>query len=105
MYKKSLEQFCPSLYVDSILRKYGMENANPISTLLDLNTRLESNKDNREPNRSNDFASLIGSLQYLAIATRPDIAYAINQLAGYTVNPSFEHYSAAKHVLRYVKGI
>jgi hypothetical protein len=57
-----------------------------------------------EPNRSNEYVSLIRSLQYLAIATCPDIAYAVNRLAAYTANPSLEHYSAAKRVLRYVKG-
>jgi len=57
------------LYIDSILRKYGMESANPVSTPLDPNHKLEPNKENREPNHSNEYASLIGSLQYLAIAT------------------------------------
>lgn len=92
------------LYIDSILRKYGMEHANPVSTPLDPNHKLEPNKEIREPNRSNDYASLIGSLQYLAIATRPDIAFAVNRLASYTANPSLEHYGAAKRLLRYIKG-
>ena len=92
------------LYVDSILRKYSMTNANPVSTPLDPNVKLGPNTEEREPNRSNDYTSLIGSLQYLTIATRPDIAYAVNRLAAYTANPSFEHYNAAKRVLRYVKG-
>ena len=30
--------------------------------------------------------------------------YAVNRLAAYTVNPSFDHYNAAKCVLRYIKG-
>ena len=47
---------------------------------------------------------MIGSLQYLTVATRPDIAYAVNRLASFTSNPNFEHYSAAKRVLRYLKG-
>jgi hypothetical protein len=91
-------------YVNSILRKYKMEDANPVSTPLDPNIKLRPNEDKREANRSNDYASLMGSLQYLAIATRPDIAYAVNRLAAYTANPSFEHYTAAKRVLRYIKG-
>jgi len=91
-------------YVDSILQKYGMADANPVSTPMDPNISLEPNKENGETNRSNDYASLIGSLQYLATATRPDIAYAVNWLAAYTANPSFTHYGAAKCVLRYIKG-
>ena len=81
-----------------------MENANPVTTPMDPNMKLEPNAEKQEANRSNDYASLIGSLQYLTIATRPDIAYAVNRLAAYTANPSFEHYNAAKRVLRYIKG-
>jgi hypothetical protein len=91
-------------YVDSLLRKYKMEDANPVSTPLDPNGKLEPNKEQRKPNRSNDYASLIGSLQFLAIATRPDIAYAVNRLAAYTANPDLQHYGAAKRILRYLKG-
>jgi len=38
------------LYIDSILCKYGMEHANPISTPLDPNHKLEPNKEICEPN-------------------------------------------------------
>ena len=91
-------------YVDAILHKYDMADANPVSTPLDPNTSLEPNKEEGETNRSNAYASLIGSLHYLSTATRPDIAYAVNRLATYTANPSFMHYGTAKRVLRYVKG-
>jgi hypothetical protein len=91
-------------YVDSILKKYGMHNVNPVSTPMDPNVKFEPNKEEREPNRSNSYASLIGSLQYLTIATCLDIAYAVNRLAAYTANPSFDHYNAANHMLRYLKG-
>jgi hypothetical protein len=92
------------LYVDSILHRYGMENFNPVSTPLDPNHKLEPNKEIHEPNHSNDYALLLGSLQYLAIATRPDIAFAVNRLAAYTANPNLVHYGAAKRLLRYIKG-
>jgi hypothetical protein len=81
-----------------------MTNANPVAMPIDPNVKLEPNTEEREPNCSNDYAPVIGSLQYLTIATRPDIAYTVNRLAAYTANPSFEHYNAAKRVLRYVKG-
>jgi hypothetical protein len=38
------------LYVNSILRKCKMEEANPVSTLLDPNGKLQVNKNGREPN-------------------------------------------------------
>ena len=82
-----------------------MGDANPVSALMDPNISLEPNKEKGETNRSNDYASLIGSLQYLATATCPDIAYAVNRLAAYTTNPSFTHYGTAKCMLRYIKGM
>ena len=91
-------------YIDSILKKYKMMDTNSVLTPLDPNVKLSPNENGAKPDHSNDYASLIGSLQYLAVATRPDIAYTINRLAAYTANPSLEHYSAAKQVLRYIKG-
>ena len=35
----------------------------------------------------------------------PDIAFAINQLASYTANPSLQHIIAVKRILRYLSGI
>ena len=81
-----------------------MEDTNPISIPLDPNYKLGPNKDIRESNHSNNYTSLIGSLQYLAVATQPDIAYTINCLAVYTANPSFKYYGAAKQLLKYIKG-
>jgi hypothetical protein len=41
---------------------------------------------------------------YLAVATRPDIAYSIQRLSSFTLNPGLAHWTAAKRVLRYLSG-
>ena len=46
----------------------------------------------------------IGSLMYAAIGTRPDIAYAVHTLAKFTRSPQPKHWTAIKHVFRYLKG-
>jgi hypothetical protein len=51
-----------------------------------------------------NYASLTGSLMYAAIGTRPDIAYAVNRLCSFNNNPDMIHWTAAKRVLRYLKG-
>src|SRR5690349_10309751 len=50
------------------------------------------------------YNSLIGVLQYIALSTRPDITYAVNQLSRYLSNPGQPHWLAGKRVLRYLKG-
>lgn len=41
---------------------------------------------------------------YLVIATRPDLAYAVSYLSQFNQNPKKQHWLAAKHVLRYLRG-
>ncbi len=52
------------------------------------------------------YQQLVCSLMYVACATRPDIAYAVNSCAQFMSNPGpgLVHLEAAKHILRYLKG-
>ena len=50
------------------------------------------------------YASIVGALMYLAVATRPDIAYAVGALARFNSNPGPAHWTALKHLCRYVQG-
>lgn len=52
-----------------------MQRANPVAMPMDPNIKLEPNPEGNEGNRSNAYARLLGELQFLANATRPDIAY------------------------------
>jgi hypothetical protein len=52
-----------------------------------------------------EYQSIIGSLMYLALGTRPNIAFAVAalSLSRYSSDPKPGHMTAAKRVLRYVK--
>ena len=50
------------------------------------------------------YKQMIGSLMYL-MNTRSDICFAVNTLSQYMVDPRQVHLVAAKHVLRYLKGM
>ncbi len=99
---------CQSHYVDSLLEKYGLADANPLTTPMDSNVKLDA-YDKHEPEGEEDskithgYAQLIGSLMYLALGTRPDIAFAVNKLAQYTSNPKALHWTAVKRIFRYLK--
>ena len=91
-------------YVENILRRERMLDANPVSMPMDPNIPIGPNPDGNEGSRSNAYAKLLGELQFLSNATRPDISYAVNRLAAYTANPSLQHVGAIKRLLRYLKG-
>ena len=50
------------------------------------------------------YRAIVGSMSYIAHSTRPDIAYAVNQLAKFLNAPTVLHWDAALHVLRYLNG-
>ena len=50
------------------------------------------------------YQNLIGSLMYLSVATRPDIAHAVSYLSQFNTCFGKEHWIAAKRVLRYLQG-
>ena len=50
------------------------------------------------------YREIIGSLNHAAVWTRPDISNSVSKLAQYLHDPSIAHLTAAKHLLRYVKG-
>lgn len=100
-------------FVDKLLTKFGLENANPVATPIDPNIKLddeECSSDEIDAQRERDprgmygYATLIGSLMYLALGTRPDITYAVNKLAQFTSNPKPKHWTAVKRIFRYLKG-
>ena len=91
-------------YLESVLQKEGIEHANPVGMPLDPNIMLEPNSDGSQGDRSNSYARLIGELQFITNATRPDIVHAISKLSSYMANLMLQHVSALKRVLRYLSG-
>ena len=50
------------------------------------------------------YASVVGSLLYAQICTRPDISFAVGMLGRCQSNPGLDHWKVAKKVLRYLQG-
>ena len=90
--------------VTQLLAKYGLEEAKTKAVPLDASIKLI--KDDGEPLNQDKYAysQLVGSLMYLAVCTRPDIAQAVGALAKYMAAPTTTHWTAAIGVLRYLAG-
>ncbi len=94
-------------YIDSILRRYGLDDLKPVSIPMDPNTRLTSAQ---SPSSTEDFARMrnieaVGSLMYASLGTHPDITYAVQTVSRFSTNPGIEHWEAVKRIFRYLKGM
>lgn len=49
------------------------------------------------------YASALGSLMYDMLCTRPDIYFAVGMVSRYQSNPGNEHWTAVKHIIKYLK--
>jgi len=79
-----------------------MNQCRSISTPLNPGFQIRCDSDNCAEVDTTDYQSLIGSIMYLAISTRPDIMHSISKLAQRNSNPHVEHDCGAKHILRYL---
>ena len=91
-------------YTEDVLRRFGMENSKPIRTPVDTSTKLVKAKDEDICVDQQLYQSAVGSLLYLSIATRPDIAYAVSNVAKFCAKPTKQHWVAVKRILRYLRG-
>ena len=89
-------------YVNNVLERFRMADCHSVSTPLELGTKWTSDAAVTESNFP--YQELVGCLMYLAVSTRPDIAYVTNRLARYVSSPSSNHVAVAKRVLKYLHG-
>lgn len=99
-----------------MLSRFGFETCRPVSTpMRQLEVTSRGRKEREEtdytlaesgkgqiPNRL--YREAIGSLLYLANATRPDISYAVNVLSRHQVNPTVQEWNMVKRVFQYLSG-
>jgi hypothetical protein len=109
--KKTISLVTP-LKIEELLVRFGQSEANPAPTPMStdfLQTKHPAGTEGRwgsgvllEPGHR--YPELMGSLQYLAGNTRPDIADAVGILSRYREAPTTSHWNGGMRVLRYLKG-
>ena len=78
-----------SHYVEKVLSPFGYSDCTPISTPYDPSVLLRKNR--RIARGQLRYSQIIGSLMYLASATRPDISFSVSKLSRFVSNPGDKH--------------
>ena len=90
-------------YLDKVLERFGMTNCKPKTTPLPEGYMPKAHEGAVDPARRQRFQTVIGSLLYLMLGTRLDIAFAVTKLAQHSANPSDEHLDKALNICRYLQ--
>src|SRR5437763_5675107 len=91
-------------YIDCLIAEFKLTEAKIASTLLDHSLPLQVAGVGDKMCNPKYYQHLTESINHLAVSTRPDIAFAAAKLAQFNSNPTATHFTAALHVLRYLKG-
>jgi hypothetical protein len=98
-------------YIHAILTNFeSMEKSNGVNSPMEPSKRLSEDMSprtdeerrlvEREPYKH--YRELVGKLMYLVTCTRPDLAFAVRELAKFMSNYGAEHYKAARRVVKYL---
>jgi hypothetical protein len=89
-------------YAIEILKRFRMEDCKSMATPMITNLKKIDTLDS-ELMDPRIYRQLVGSLMYLVNA-KVDMCFVVNTLSQLMVEPRHEHWIAAKHVLRYLRG-
>lgn len=79
-----------------------MQDANKVATPVNNQQQLGLIENAKPVTFS--YREAIASLMYLAIGTRPDIAFAVSLVSRFKDSPADIHFTAVKRILKYLRG-
>ena len=81
-----------------------MHDSKPVSSPVNPDIKLVAYENSDDACNQHMYQAVVGSLLYLSTKTRPDFAYGVSSVARYCANPTKDHWTAVKRILRYLKG-
>ncbi|KAL1198052.1 Retrovirus-related Pol polyprotein from transposon TNT 1-94 [Cardamine amara subsp. amara] len=95
-------------YIQKVLDRFGMSTSKPIDTPSAANLHLTmcvpQSEDEKKYMSRVLYASVVGSLMYAMVCTRPDLAHAVSVVSRFMGQPGKEHWLAVKRIFRYLRG-
>ena len=95
-------------YAEQVLKRFNMLSAQGKSTPIEEGMKLDETMcpqtdEEKEEMRHKPYRQAVGSLMYLMVATRPDLAAAVRLVSRFGANPGVMHWKAVQRVLQYLK--
>src|SRR6266704_5836937 len=91
-------------YLQKVLQHFKLVNAKLVPTPLPEGYHPSPNKGSASPELHVSYQQVIGSLLYIMIGTRPDIAYAVTKMVQFAANPSEDHLQHTLYICHYLLG-
>jgi hypothetical protein len=91
-------------YIEDCLKRFGLATCKPSPTPFNPKIVLAVNKETASADDIHAYQVRIGTLIWIMIGTRPDIAFAVSVLSRFASNPSKNHFIALQRVFRYLAG-
>ncbi len=95
---------CQSGHIDTLLGKFNIVDAKPVTIPLHPGLTLVKIEETPRECRTILYRQAIGKLLYIAIASRPDVAFAVAYFSQFVNAYDHTYWEAAKCVMRYLKG-
>ncbi|TPX47302.1 DNA-directed DNA polymerase [Chytriomyces confervae] len=96
--KNGCASFQQSNYLESIGRRYGLENTKH-RTPMEAGVKLPEGV---ADSVMEQYRSLLGAVMYASVSTRPDVAYATAYLGRFASKATEPHWTALKRLARYL---
>ncbi|KAK6163890.1 hypothetical protein DH2020_000754 [Rehmannia glutinosa] len=93
---------CQTKYTRDLMKKFGMEEKSSMNIPMNTSVKMDMDADGKAIDQTR-YRALIGSLLYLT-TSMPDITFAVGVCARFQSAPKESHMTAAKRILRYLKG-
>jgi hypothetical protein len=92
-------------YIDKVAHQFGISNGAPVGTPIEASPLPENSPGyGCPPNQRVTYQRIVGSLMYIMLGTRGDVAYAVSMASRYLANPGPQHMKLARRILRYLNG-
>lgn len=95
-------------YIHKTLKKFKVENIRSAANLLAVHFKLSkehkaSSEEEKKEMEVIPYSSIVGSMMYMMICTRPDIAHAISTTSKYMADFGRQQLNALKWSMRYLR--